>query len=125
MSTRCKVCLNEAARKCTDCGELFCDLHIRLAGQTGGMAGQGSSIGYFCDECWEKRFKRRKTWSVVMIGIALVLLGLNLLGVFVIRRGLNIRPEAWLAGAPIVMILILVVMIAAGLIVVAKRRNRP
>lgn len=70
----CQECANLAQRKCTGCGGLFCNLHIRYGNPLWG------GVGYYCDRCWRANRReaeiRKWVWVVVglvgMIGMALI-----------------------------------------------------
>jgi hypothetical protein len=121
MSTRCSVCAQEATKKCTDCGEVFCDLHIRLAGQVG--SSRAGSIGYFCDECWERRARRTRSSRILLIIVGLVLLGANLLGFLVFRSSLDAGPRTALFGGSSILATVLVILVVLAIIVTIKRRR--
>ncbi len=118
MESRCQVCYQPATKKCTSCGRVFCDLHVRYGGQMGGPYG-GGSVGYYCDECWETKMVRRKRTVGVLLAVGLVLLATNLLGLFVLRRTGSLDVP-WSPIAVIVGILLLVSLLAA----VMLRRSR-
>lgn len=121
-SMRCAVCAQEATKKCTDCGEVFCDLHIRLAGGTRGLYGPEGTIGYFCDACWEKRIARRQRSGIVMALVVLGLLVANLVGVFVFRSSFDTGAGMW--PTSIVGILITILVLMAMFVVIVARRRR-
>ena len=118
MNTRCQVCAQQATKKCTSCGEVFCDLHVRYAGEAGGMyGGRGLMVGYYCDECWERMTKRRKTVVGVTLAVGIGLLALNVLGFVAFKGALP------LTRAPIVIaIVILGLLVAVAAIALKARR---
>ena len=63
METGCETCYQPATKKCTGCGKVFCDLHVRYGAQTGGMYGRMGEVGYYCDECWETRVKKKEEYG--------------------------------------------------------------
>lgn len=117
-STRCEICGQAATHKCTDCGEVFCDLHVRLAGS------EGSMVGYFCDECWEKRRQRRGRSMWIVLMVAVFLLAANVAGLFFLKSGTEAvsaseGPVLTSIAAIIVGVLVLILLILA-----AKNRAR-
>ncbi len=115
-STRCQVCAQAATHKCTDCGEVFCDLHVRLAG------GEGSSIGYFCDECWEKRQVRRGRSGWVVLSVILLLLLANVVGVTLFQS--STWSEQGTLPTTSVVVGIMIVLTLVGLAVRNRARKR-
>ena len=117
-STKCQVCYQSATKKCTDCGEVFCDLHVRYGGQTGGMYG-GGDIGYYCDECWERRTKKKRSLVSTMVVLGLVLLLANVFGFLVLGRSESVSFQPpWV----MLSIGILVVVLAVVMLVTKSRR---
>lgn len=105
--TRCEVCLQPATKKCTSCGRVFCDLHIRYGGQAGGMYGAGD-VGYYCDECWASRTIVRRRLKVVVLGVGLALLVASLVGLLAMDRDMPPISTALWAGGAIVFLAVLV-----------------
>lgn len=94
MDTRCKACLQPATRKCTRCGEVFCDLHVRYGGEIGSMYGGVGDVGTYCDTCWAARMRGQKR-RTVLVGLGVLLLVVNLLG-FAWLRGTKLGSAAWI-----------------------------
>ncbi len=117
MESRCQTCLQAATKKCTSCGRVFCDLHVRYGGQSGGM--YGGDVGYYCDECWEKRVKGRQRRVGVVLALGIVLLAANIAGLFVFESASGDIEVPWLMISIIVMALLMVIVLAA----VFKRRR--
>ena len=70
--TRCATCGQPARRKCTRCGRLFCDLHVRYGNPHFSLGSAGGGTGYYCDDCWEAYRKKGAVWQkVFLIGVAL------------------------------------------------------
>jgi hypothetical protein len=127
VDTRCEVCLQPATKKCTGCGKVFCDLHVRYGSQGGGMYGGGGDVGYYCDACWERRGKGRKRLAFIVLALGLVLLGMNLLGVFVARGALPADTDR-VAGAsplavswPMMGVVILILLLVFGFVAMRRR----
>lgn len=110
MESRCQICLQSATKKCTSCGGVFCDLHVRYGGQSGGM--YGGDVGYYCDECWEKRVKGRQRRVGVVLFLGIALLAANIAGVFVFRSASSDMDVPWLAISIAVMALMVIVLAA-------------
>jgi len=70
----CSLCERPAKRKCTKCGNLFCDLHVRQGNPhfAFGRLVSGSS-GYYCDDCWRFYERKSKKNAIVFWGIVIVL----------------------------------------------------
>ena len=118
MNTRCQVCAQQATKKCTGCGEVFCDLHVRYAGEAGGMYGsRGITIGYYCDACWERMTTRRKTFVGVTVAVGIGLLVLNILGLVVFK---GLLP---LTTAPIAIAIVILGLLAAVAAIALKARR--
>ena len=118
MNTRCQVCAQQATKKCTGCGEVFCDLHVRYAGETGGMyGGRGVMVGYYCDACWERMVVRRKRSVGIAIGVGVVLLAANVFGLFLFQGTVSLRT------APILISIVILGLLVAAVAVVAFRRK--
>ena len=112
METRCETCYQPATKKCTGCGKVFCDLHVRYGAQTGGMYGKMGEVGYYCDECWETRVKKRKNTAVVLVAVGVLVLGANMLGFFAMKGSSPVSDgPVWIAAT--IVGLIVVVAIAA------------
>ncbi len=94
MNTRCEICMQPATKKCTGCGKVFCDLHIRLGGQANRM--YSNSVGYYCDDCWETRSKRKKTRAGVLMIVAILLLALNMWGRNLFQTETASSPGVWM-----------------------------
>ncbi len=69
----CKVCNSPARKKCTSCGELFCDLHIRYGNPRFAFRRlvEGSS-GNYCDACWEKYKKIADRNKIIIFPVYVV-----------------------------------------------------
>ena len=115
MESRCKICLQQATKKCTSCGHVFCDLHIRYGGQSGGM--YGGDVGYYCDECWEKRVKSRRRLVGVIFALGLVLLVANLVGFLAFRSASGDIGLPW----PIISIAVMILLIAMVAVLLRRR----
>jgi hypothetical protein len=116
--TKCHVCYQQATKKCTDCGRVFCDLHVRYGGQTGGMYG-GGDIGYYCDECWDRRAKRKRSSVGTMVVLGLVLLLANLFGFLVFRQS---EPGSFQPPWVMISIGVFVVVLAVVMLITKGRR---
>jgi hypothetical protein len=117
MNTRCKVCAQPATKKCTGCGEVFCDLHVRYGGEAGGMYGsRGIPIGYYCDECWQKMTTRRRRFTGVLVAVGVVLLLTNTLGLLVFKGTIPLRT------APIAVGIVVLGLLAAVAAIMLKRQ---
>ena len=69
----CAVCGAPAAKKCTRCGKLFCNVHVRYGNPYFAFHRLVSgSSGYYCDECWNFYARRAKTNLVIVLAIILV-----------------------------------------------------
>jgi len=77
-SASCSVCGQPARRKCTRCGGIFCNLHIRYGNPHFTLGTLGGGTGYYCDECWRfyeregDRIRRIMRIAVIVVGIALL-----------------------------------------------------
>jgi hypothetical protein len=112
METRCEACYQPATKKCTSCGKVFCDLHVRYGAQTGGMYGRVGEVGYYCDACWERQARKRKNMVVVLAAVGILVLGVNMLGFFAVKGSSSVGDgPAWIA-ATIVGLLVFVGMAA-------------
>jgi hypothetical protein len=78
----------------------------------------GGDVGYYCDECWEKRATGRQRRVVIVLALGLVLLGANLAGLMAFGSASDNVDMPWPIIAVMVMVL-LIVMLAA----VFKRRR--
>ena len=118
METRCQVCAQQATKKCTSCGGVFCDLHVRYAGEAGGAFGgsRGLMIGYYCDACWERMTRQRRAYRGVLVAVGVVLLLANVLGLLVFRGTMSLQP-AWIAIA-----IVILGLLAAVAAIAVKRR---
>ena len=69
MAETCSICGERAKRKCTRCGETFCDLHVRYGNPHFAVNAPGAGVGHYCDVCWEtyeqEGAKARKVQRVV------------------------------------------------------------
>ena len=119
METRCQVCAQQATKKCTSCGEVFCDLHVRYAGEAGGMYGSGGiTIGYYCDGCWEQMTRRRRNLKGTLIAVGVGLLLLNVLGLLVFQGTVSLPVRT----APIAVAIVILGLLVAVAAVASKRR---
>lgn len=118
METRCQVCAQQATKKCTGCGEVFCDLHVRYAGEAGGTFGgsQGLTIGYYCDACWERMTKQRRGLRGVLVAVGVVLLVVNVLGLLAFQGTIPVR------SAPIAIAIVVLGLLAVVGATAIKRR---
>ena len=116
MESRCQTCLQPATKKCTSCGGVFCDLHIRYGGQSGGM--YGGNVGYYCDECWEKQVKGRQRRVGMVLFVGIILLAANIAGFFAFESTSGDIGVPWIAIVIAVMALMVIVLAA----VFARRR---
>lgn len=73
-------CLNQARKKCTKCGKVFCDLHIRYGNPKFTFGVSRSSIGNYCDACWEQLEHQGKIERIIAPIIAILALLLFALG---------------------------------------------
>jgi hypothetical protein len=74
-SASCSVCGQPARRKCTRCGRVFCDVHIRYGNPHFTLGTFTGGTGYYCDECWGfyeregDRIRRIMRIAVIAVGI--------------------------------------------------------
>jgi hypothetical protein len=114
-TTRCEICYQPATKKCTSCGKVFCDLHVRYGGSAGGLYGGAGEVGYYCDECWDTRVKKRRTVAVVLVAVGVLLLALNLLGVLVLRGSFSLSGgPVWIATSVVALLVIMGVAVLMG-----------
>jgi len=65
---KCSECSNDAARRCTECGSVFCDLHLRLGNPRRGWADRmRGADGYYCDSCWFGVARRSRAELAVFV----------------------------------------------------------
>ncbi len=69
---RCAVCGGPAKRKCTRCGRLFCDLHVRYGNPHFSLGSLRGSTGYYCDECWASYAREGRIARALITVIILV-----------------------------------------------------
>lgn len=119
MQTRCQVCLQPATTKCTSCGQVFCDLHIRYGGQVGGMYG-GGDVGNYCDECWARRLRRRRVGVTVGLALGLILLAAALGSFLLLGDAGAARDVPWV----LVTLVVGLVVAGLGIAAVVSRRGR-
>lgn len=50
----CTLCATPAKRKCTRCGQVFCNRHIRYGNPHFAFAPVAASVGHYCDACWQR-----------------------------------------------------------------------
>ena len=114
--------MQPATKKCTGCGKVFCDLHIRYGGQPGGMYGAGD-VGYYCDACWEAQVVRRRRVRQALVGVGVLLLAMSAVGLLVLRGGLSaVSGGAWVASSLIVLAVLVGVVVVIGLALYTTRR---
>ena len=117
MNTRCQVCAQQATNKCTGCGGVFCDLHVRYAGEAGGTyGGRGITIGYYCDACWERMVTRRKRSVTIAVAVGVVLLVANVLGLLLFQG--TAPPRI----APIAIAIVVLGLLVAAAVVALGRK---
>ena len=118
MDTKCQVCYQAATKKCTGCGQVFCDLHVRYGGQAGGMYGTpGAMVGYYCDECWEKKVIGRQRLVKVLVGVGVLLLAVNMLGFMAFQGSVSLP-----VGPVAIAVVVLGLLFLVGAIVMKSRR---
>ena len=81
----CSACSNEAVRKCTRCGQVYCELHTRYGNPQRGLAGLFGGIGHYCDGCWSAVGRRSLIEYVVaalLLVAAFILVGWAILRMF-------------------------------------------
>jgi len=72
-SPKCAVCGEPAKRKCTRCGGVFCDLHIRYGNPHFALGSMAGGTGYYCDRCWEAYRREARVFLVVLaLGLIVV-----------------------------------------------------
>jgi len=72
----CSVCSKMAKRKCTRCGKLFCDLHIRYGNPHFALGSVGGGTGYYCDTCWARYGKWGRVTTLFAV-VVIVLIALS------------------------------------------------
>jgi hypothetical protein len=79
--------------------------------------GRGMTIGYYCDECWERMTGKRKMFAGVVVAVGVGLLALNVLGLVVFRGALS------LTRAPIAIAIVILGLLAAVAAIAFKARR--
>jgi len=72
----------------------------------------GGDVGYYCDECWEKRLKGRQRRVGVVLFLGIVLLAANVAGFFAFQSTSGGIDVPWLAISIAVMALMVIVLAA-------------
>ena len=79
MNEVCLICGDPARRKCTRCGEAFCDVHVRYGNPHFELQAPQVGVGYYCDHCWDAYWqegqRQQRLMTVFCILGALVALG--------------------------------------------------
>jgi len=80
----CTVCDQPASRKCTRCGQVFCNLHVRQGNPYFTFGVRGTSSGWYCDACWKKYGTLRSpTWVYVAVLLLFAFAGLIIVGAII------------------------------------------
>lgn len=65
---KCEVenCSNEAKKKCTKCGKVFCELHLRYGNPHFSLGTIRQGVGNYCDDCWSQLEKQGKLERILV-----------------------------------------------------------
>jgi hypothetical protein len=77
-----ETCTNQAKKKCTKCGKVYCDLHIRYGNPKSAFGVSYSGIGNYCDLCWEQLEKQGKIERILIPVVAILALLIFALGMW-------------------------------------------
>ncbi|WP_303774422.1 hypothetical protein [Anaerolinea thermophila] len=72
-------CKNKPKKKCTKCGKLFCELHLRYGNPRLAFGSLQSSIGNYCDDCWmllEKQGRLERILVPLIGGLTMIIIAL-------------------------------------------------
>jgi len=94
MAESCQICGEPAKRKCTRCGRVFCDVHIRYGNPHFALGSLGGGVGYYCDDCWATY--QRQVRAVTIGLLILIAIALAVLVVVVYRAGGVVCPFSFL-----------------------------
>lgn len=92
----CPVCGQPARRKCTRCGQAFCDLHIRYGNPHFTVGSLIGGTGYYCDDCWADYAKQGNAVRLVVgIAAAIMLLVMIIVAVLMMITAFGITGIGW------------------------------
>jgi hypothetical protein len=101
MAGTCYICNRPAWRKCTRCGQLFCELHGRYGNPHFTVGSFGGGTGYYCDNCWARYEREGRIVGIILIIFFVILAIFAIIWVLIAtgiaRIGYNILHDFFLA----------------------------